>query len=64
MGIDPLQFGVVAVMTLAIGANTPPYGIVNYTMGTVADDVPIFTLFRGVTPFICAMIICDLVVIF
>lgn len=64
VGVDPLQFGVVAVMTLAVGAVTPPYGIVIYTMSKVAKDVPIATLFRGVAPFIFAMIICDFIVVF
>lgn len=64
MGIDPLQFGVIAVMTLAIGAVTPPYGIVIYAMSNVARDVPLSTIFRGAAPFIFAMIICELVVIF
>ena len=64
MGVSPITFGVVAVMTMAIGAITPPYGIVVYAMKGVVKDVPLFTIFRGAAPFIVAMLICEFAVVF
>ncbi|MFX0202019.1 MAG: TRAP transporter large permease [Candidatus Hodarchaeota archaeon] len=64
MGIDPVYFGVVIVIVTALGTITPPFGIVVYAMSGAAKDVPLFSIFRGVAPFLVAMLICNLLVIF
>ena len=51
-------------MTMAIGALTPPYGIVVYAISGVVKDVPLFRIFQGAAPFIVAMLICELLVVF
>jgi len=64
MGISPLVFGVVAVMTMNIGAMTPPYGMIIYVMSGVVKDVPLFKIFKGVAPFLAAMVILEILVVF
>ncbi len=63
MGFDGIWFGVVMVVMLNIGMVTPPVGINVYVTAGVAKDVPLMTIFRGVTPFWISMIICGLLLI-
>jgi tripartite ATP-independent transporter DctM subunit len=58
LGFDPIWFGVIVVITLEMGLITPPVGINVFIVKSVARDVPIGTIFRGVWPFLIAMIIC------
>ena len=50
-GIDPLHFGVVMTVNLMIGALTPPFGMLLFTMGPLAQ-LPFNRVVRGVAPFI------------
>ena len=63
MGIDPVWFGVLCVLTIMIGLVTPPVGIVVYAVGGLVKDVPLFTIFRGVWPFLYAMLIALVILI-
>ena len=56
VGIDPVLFGVLIVLTTMIGFITPPVGMSVYTVSGMARDVPMFTIFRGVWPFLYAML--------
>jgi C4-dicarboxylate transporter DctM subunit len=58
LGIDILQFGVVFVTITALGTLTPPFGIVVFAMAGAAKDVPLYSIFRGVAPFILIVLIC------
>lgn len=57
MGYDPIWFGVMMVLMTEIGALTPPVAIDVFAVAGVAKDVPMNTIYRGVTPFIFALII-------
>jgi tripartite ATP-independent transporter DctM subunit len=57
MGFDGIWFGVLFVTLLNIGMVTPPVGINVYVVAGVAKDVPLMTIFRGVTPFWIAMVV-------
>lgn len=58
MGIDPIWFGVLVVLTLEMGLISPPVGINVFIVKSVARDVPLIDIFRGVTPFWFAMLVC------
>lgn len=58
MGVDPIHFGVVFTVVMVLGTLTPPFGIVVYAVANAARDVPLFNIFRGVMPFIVAIIVC------
>lgn len=65
MGYDPIWLAVCVVMTILMGGITPPVGLVVFALSGVIKDVPIYTIFKGVFPFLGAMIIClALIVIF
>ena len=55
LGIDPVHFGVVAVVNIMIGLITPPYGLLLYMMSMIAQ-VPLRALVRDVLPFLAVMI--------
>ena len=55
VGIDPVHFGVMAVVNIMLGLVTPPYGLLLFLMTKVAD-VPLRDLVREVMPFLYVMI--------
>jgi tripartite ATP-independent transporter DctM subunit len=55
LGIDPVHFGVVAVVNIMIGLVTPPYGLLLFMMVKIAD-IPLTELVKEVMPFLAVMI--------
>ncbi len=55
LGIDPVHFGVVAVLNIMIGLVTPPYGLLLFMMTKIAD-VSLVELVREVIPFLAVML--------
>lgn len=55
-GIDPLHFGVMFVVNLCIGANTPPLGVTLMTASRIAE-VPFAQSSKAVLPFLSAMVV-------
>jgi tripartite ATP-independent transporter DctM subunit len=55
LGIDPVHFGVMAIVNIMIGLVTPPYGLLLFMMGKIAD-VPLRDMVREVMPFLYVMI--------
>jgi C4-dicarboxylate transporter DctM subunit len=55
LGIDPVHFGVVAVVNIMIGLITPPYGLLLFMMVKIAE-VPLVALVREVMPYLIVMI--------
>ena len=56
LGFDPIWFGCVLVIVIQMGLVTPPVGLDVFILSG-AIDVPLFTIFRGVLPFLAAMIV-------
>jgi C4-dicarboxylate transporter, DctM subunit len=63
LGYDPLWFGVVIVMVTQIGVITPPVGVNVYVVSSVADGVPLETIFKGVLPLLAALVVATLLLI-
>jgi tripartite ATP-independent transporter DctM subunit len=57
MGFDPIWFGVIMVVVMEMGLITPPVGLNVFALSGVTG-VPIHIIFRGVLPFVLAMIVC------
>jgi tripartite ATP-independent transporter DctM subunit len=55
LGVDPVHFGVMAVLNIMIGLITPPYGLLLFMMVRVAG-VPLRDLVREVMPFLGVMV--------
>jgi C4-dicarboxylate transporter DctM subunit len=57
MGYDPIWFGVVITVVTTMGAITPPVGISAYIVSSMAKDIPLSTVFKGVLWFIPSYIV-------
>jgi tripartite ATP-independent transporter DctM subunit len=57
LGFDPIWFGVLLVIMLEMGLITPPVGINCFIVKSVAPDVELSDIFRGVLPFMLAMVV-------
>ena len=55
LGVDPVHFGIVAVLNTMIGLVTPPYGLLLFMMTKIAE-VPLAELVREVIPFLAVML--------
>jgi tripartite ATP-independent transporter DctM subunit len=58
LGYDPIWFGVIIVLVVALGVITPPVGMNVFIIKGVAKDISVETIFKGVTPFIIALFAC------
>lgn len=63
LGMDPIQFGVMIVMNLAIGTITPPVGNVLF-VGCSVSQQPLEKVMKHMMPFYAAIIVGLLLVTF
>jgi len=52
LGIDPIWFGIVTVLTVELGLITPPVGMNVFVIKAMAPHVGLGEIFKGVAPFI------------
>jgi len=52
LGWDPIWFGIIVVLLCEIAVETPPVGVNLYAVKSIAPDVSITTVIRGVVPFV------------
>ncbi|MBN2059198.1 MAG: TRAP transporter large permease [Deltaproteobacteria bacterium] len=63
LGFDPIWFGIIMVLVSEMSVITPPMGMNVYVIHGIFQDVPMVTIFRGVTPFFGMMILCTILLI-
>ncbi|MGI5912352.1 MAG: TRAP transporter large permease [Syntrophomonadaceae bacterium] len=63
LGYDPIWFGVIVVLVVAMGVITPPVGMNVYIIKGVAKDVSLETIFSGIWPFLLAVVVCIAILI-
>ena len=63
LGFDPIWFGVVTVIVMEMGQITPPIGVNVFALSSVAPDVPMETVFKGVFPFFLCMVVCVIILV-
>ena len=56
MGVDVTHFGIIMVVNLAIGFNTPPLGV-NLFVASRVGETTLDTVIKGIIPFLALMII-------
>lgn len=54
VGIDPVWFGIVSVLTIELGLMTPPVGMNVFVIKAMAPHVGLGEIYKGVIPFIAA----------
>ena len=63
-GYDPIWWGIVQVIVVEIGVLTPPVGMNLFIMKSIAPDISLATVCRGVMPFVWSSIIKLLLLVF
>ncbi len=61
LGYDPLWFAVTITVITTLGAVTPPVGATTYVVAGMARDIPMGEIFKGVTYFLPAYLVCVLI---
>ncbi len=63
LGVDPIHFGIVLVVTNEIALLTPPLGVNLFVSSRIAN-LPVETVAMGVIPYLIALMICMLLITF
>jgi C4-dicarboxylate transporter, DctM subunit len=61
VGVDPIHFGIVMTVNIAIGMFTPPFGL-NIFVAKSVLGIPLETIYRGVLPFAAVQIAALLII--
>jgi len=61
LGFDPIWFGVIIVLVGEMGVITPPVGVNVFVIKGIAPDVPLEQIFKGIFPFLAALIIVTII---
>jgi TRAP-type C4-dicarboxylate transport system permease large subunit len=64
LGFDPIWFGVIIVLVTEMGVITPPVGVNVYVIKGVAEDVPLESIFKGILPFLAAILVAVIILMF
>lgn len=62
-GINPIQLGIISVITLAIGLCTPPYGICLLIAASIGE-LPVIRSLKGTMPYLLSMLAVLLLIAF
>ena len=57
LGYNLIWFGILVVLMTMLGSITPPVGINCFVVGGMVDDATTTDVFRGVVPFIIALLV-------
>lgn len=63
LNYDPVWFGVIIVVVTQMGVISPPVGVCSYIVSGIARDIPLQTVFKGVLPFLAALIVAAIVLV-
>ena len=58
LGYDPIWYTLVLTVVTTMGAITPPVGVNVFIVNGLAPDIPIHTIFRGVSYFLLSYVVC------
>lgn len=60
-GIDPIHFGLIMVVNLALGMITPPFGVNLFAASTVAN-ISVDRIIKDLIPFVLVILVCLMVI--
>jgi TRAP-type C4-dicarboxylate transport system permease large subunit len=63
LGFDPIWFGGIVVLVGEMGVITPPVGVNVFVIKGIAPEIPLYSIFRGILPFLVALIIFTIVLL-
>ncbi len=60
-GIDPVHFGTIMVVNLALGMITPPFGV-NLFAACMVAKIPLQAIFKHLVPFVAVVLGCLMII--
>lgn len=63
LGFDLVWFGIIFVIMCEMALVTPPIGMNVFIIAGMVKDAPMYSIFRGITPFLIAILVCLALVI-
>ncbi len=57
LNYNPIWFGVIIVVITQMGVISPPVGVCAYVVSGIERDIPLQTVFKGIMPFLGALIL-------
>ena len=63
LGFDPVWYAIILTMVTTMGAITPPVGVNIYVVKALAPDIELATIFKSVSFFLMACIVCMIILI-
>ncbi len=63
LGFDPIWYSIILTMVTTMGAITPPVGVNIYVVKALAPDIELSTMFKSVSFFLVACIVCVILLI-
>jgi len=63
LGFDPIWYAIILTMVTTMGAITPPVGVNIYVVKALAPEIPLSTIFKSVSFFLTACIVCIIILI-
>ena len=57
LGFSPIWFGIFIIMSMELGAISPPVGLNCFIISGVAKDVPLSTIYKGALPFMLTVFV-------
>ncbi|MDR0851010.1 MAG: TRAP transporter large permease [Clostridiales Family XIII bacterium] len=60
---DPIWFGVIIVLVVALGSLTPPVGVNVYILKGILKEVPMSVMFKGIIPFVFSIGVCMILLV-
>lgn len=64
LGVDLIWFGILVIIVIELGLISPPIGMNVFTVKSVAPEIPLGSIFIGVLPYIVAMLVGGVLIIF
>ena len=64
VGVDLIWFGILVIIVIELGLISPPIGMNVFTVKSVAPEIPLGSIFLGVLPYIVAMVVGGVLIIF
>jgi C4-dicarboxylate transporter, DctM subunit len=63
LGFDMIWFGIIFVIMGEMALVTPPIGMNVFVISGMVKEVPMYTIFKGIFPFVAAMSVCLIIII-
>lgn len=64
LGVDLIWFGILVIVVIELGLISPPIGMNVFTVKSVAPEIPLGSIFLGVLPYIAAMVLGGILILF